>query len=124
MVTFGTAVNCTDGRVQEAVARWVRDTYRVDHVDMITEPGVDKVLAVGSIQSLAIRDKVAFSVSAHHSNVVVLAGHYDCAGNPVPKDRHVEDLKKAVQRMGWWNFPVTLAALWVNERWEVAVLAQ
>ena len=124
MATFGTAVNCTDGRAQEPVARWVRDTYRVDHVDVITEPGVDKVLAFGSIQSLAIRDKVAFSVRAHHSNVVVLAGHHDCAANPVSKDQHAQDLKKALQAMRWWNLPVTLVGLWVNERWEVDVVAQ
>ncbi len=45
--TFGTAKNCLDGRVQIPVLDWIKLHSRVQYVDMITEPGVDKVLAQG-----------------------------------------------------------------------------
>jgi hypothetical protein len=53
----GTAINCIDGRVQEPVAAWLKERYHLDYVDMITEPGADKVLATGSPEALtAIRE--------------------------------------------------------------------
>jgi hypothetical protein len=45
--SFVTALNCIDGRVQEPVIRFLREKYKIDFVDMITEPGMDKILAKG-----------------------------------------------------------------------------
>lgn len=42
---FGTAINCIDGRVQLPVIKWLKENYYLDFVDMITEPGPDKVLS-------------------------------------------------------------------------------
>ena len=122
MARFGTVINCIDGRVQKPVALWMKDAYQLDFVDAVTERGPDKVLSESAIQIFAVRDKVRASIDTHHSNVVALAGHYDCAGNPVSKERHIEDIRKAVQVMRWWNLPVTIVGLWVNEYWAVEVV--
>jgi len=44
-------LNCIDGRVQLPVIEWIKQNYGVDHVDMITEPGMDGFLADGTIRS-------------------------------------------------------------------------
>jgi hypothetical protein len=43
--SFATAINCMDGRTQIPVTDYVRKKYKVEYVDMITEPGPIKVLA-------------------------------------------------------------------------------
>ena len=43
--TRAVCLNCIDGRVQVPVIDWIKDKFKVDHVDMITEPGMDGLLA-------------------------------------------------------------------------------
>jgi hypothetical protein len=116
----GTAINCIDGRVQEPVAAWLKERYHLDYVDMITEPGADKVLATGSPEALtAIREKVEISVHHHGSTVVAVAGHHDCAGNPVSPEEHYEHIRAALRTLRFWNIPATIIGLWVDENWQV-----
>ena len=42
---FATAINCMDGRAQEPVIEYMKKSYGVDYVDMITEPGPNRILA-------------------------------------------------------------------------------
>jgi len=122
--TFAAAINCIDGRVQDPVARWMRENLGVEYVDMITEPGADKVLAEGHLQAReAVRAKVMVSVEAHGSKTVALVGHHDCAGNPVSKEDHLKMIGKGVDTLKSWNAPVRIVGLWVNERWEVEKVA-
>ena len=118
--TFGTAVTCVDGRVQQPVAEWVRKNYHVQFVDMITEPGPDKEFsAVASAVIEAGRKKVAISVERHNSSVIVIAGHHQCAANPVSAEQHKAEIKKAAQMLTNWKFPVPIIGLWVNDKWQI-----
>lgn len=45
--SFGTVLNCIDGRVQIPVINWMKENFDLDYVDLITEPGMDKVLSQG-----------------------------------------------------------------------------
>jgi len=122
---FVTALNCIDGRAQGPVHAWVQEHYYADFVDSITEPGVDRVLAEGGRETIeSIRHKVEISVRAHGSALVVIAGHYDCAGNPVSKEEHIAEIKKDVQTVASWGFPVECVGLWVNEQWEAEEVAE
>lgn len=117
---FATAINCMDGRVQRPVIHWLGKNTGADYVDMITEPGADKLMADGSLsQREAIRAKVLISVNQHKSGCVAIIGHYDCAGNPVTKEEHLKHIRKAVETVRGWNLPVRILGLWVNEQWEV-----
>lgn len=133
---FGTAINCMDGRVQEPVAAWVKANYSVDFVDTVTVPGPDKVLAnarprrarrwrrrSGLQVAEEIRSRVAISVEAHGSNVVAVAGHADCAGNPVTEKEHRRHILRAVETVRSWGFPVTVVGLWVNSNRQVEVVS-
>lgn len=120
---FATAINCIDGRTQEPVTNWAKSRFGVDYVDMITEPGADKFLIKGSVEKIeAIRQKVIISVNAHNSRVIVIAGHIDCAGNPVSKEKHLEQIKKCVKIIGSWQLPIQVVGIWLNEKWEVEII--
>jgi carbonic anhydrase len=113
---FATAINCIDGRAQQPVADWLKLNQHVRYVDAITEPGVDKVLAEGSPEQIeAIRRKVLISVNAHGSRAIAVAGHHDCAGNPVSKEEHLEHIRQSVETIAAWGLPVQVIGLWVNE---------
>lgn len=120
---FATAINCMDGRVQEPVAKWIKERFEVDYVDMITEPGADKLLSEGLAEKIeAIRQKAMISVNVHKSRIIVIAGHIDCAGNPVSKEKHLEQIKKCVKIIDSWRFPVQIIGLWLNEKWEAEIV--
>jgi len=55
--------------------------------------------------------------------VVALAGHHDCAANPVPAAAHWEQIREGLQVIRFWNLPVTVIGLWVNEHWQVEVVS-
>lgn len=120
---FGTALNCIDGRTQIPVIKWLKENFNVDYVDLITEPGMDKVLSQGnSFENERLREKVKISIKAHNSDVVAVVGHYDCAANPVSDCKHLRDIAASVCTVRSWGLPVRVVGLWVDEFWRVHFL--
>lgn len=114
--TFGTAINCMDGRVQAPVTDWVKMHFPVQYVDVVTEAGPDGILAHGPAALIeSILQRVLISVQKHASNVIVIAGHADCAGNPVSREQHHEDVRQAMRTVAGWGLPVQIYGLFVNE---------
>ena len=67
--TFSTAITCIDGRVHPPLVAWMRGLFSVAHVDLITEPGPDQVVARTPERARELlRAKVALSVTGHASN--------------------------------------------------------
>ena len=91
---------------------------------MTTEPGPDKVLAYGQGHSSdSLKLKAPISALAHGSTIIVIAGHDDCAGNPVERDQHLADINKAVQTIHSWNLPFEkVIGVWVNKDWKIEVI--
>jgi carbonic anhydrase len=120
---FATALNCMDGRVQEPVIKFLKEKYKVDFVDMITEPGIDRILAEGDKKTLEeIKNKIEISIKKHRSKVVAIVGHTDCAGNPVGKREHLRQIRKGKEILKSMNIEAEILGLWVNEKWEVEVV--
>lgn len=118
--SFGTALNCIDGRTQIPVIEWMKAHFCLDYVDLITEPGMDGVLAHGVYREITrIKDKVVISINAHNSKVLAVVGHYDCAANPVSDCKHIDDIITSVNVVKSWHLPVTVIGLWVDEMWRV-----
>lgn len=119
---FAVAINCMDGRVQTPVTDWMKKHLGVDYVDMITEPGADKLLSQGQREKVdALRAKAQISMAAHGATTIAIVGHDDCAGNPVSKEEHLKQLNQCVAIVSSWGLSRILG-LWVNERWEVEVV--
>jgi hypothetical protein len=93
----------------------------VDYVDMITEPGPDRLLAEAKdlTACASIRRRFKISINRHRSSLVAIAGHYDCAGNPSGKETQLEQILTAIKRVVAWKLGVKVIGLWVDESWEV-----
>ncbi|MXX20950.1 MAG: hypothetical protein F4Y82_06285 [Cenarchaeum sp. SB0665_bin_23] len=126
---FGTAISCMDGRIQEPIRRYITERFGLEHVDVITQPGIDGVLAGettgGKSRIELIKCMLSISVNAHGSSTIVISGHYDCAGHPVSDEQHIHDIKKAVSRVKSWDgmSAIQVIGVWVNKDWKVEVVA-
>jgi hypothetical protein len=118
---FATAINCMDGRTQLPVIEWLKKEYDVDYVDMITEPGPNKILAEYTDKTLieSIKRRVDISVHKHHSRVIAIIGHHDCAGNPTDKQNQINQINSAQRNISVWGFNAEVIGLWVDNNWKV-----
>lgn len=88
---------------------------------MITEPGPERLLAEAKnpAEIESIRKRLDISLTRHKSNLVAIAGHHDCAGNPTDKATQREQILSAIKTMRSWHPEVNVIGLWVDESWEV-----
>lgn len=121
--TFGTVINCMDGRTQLPLNEWMRERFGVDYVDTITEPGPNGILAKGEVPLMdSIKDRVEISVNGHGSRIIVLVGHYNCAGNPGPREMQDDHVMKGIEVIKSWNYPVRILGVWVGDDWKVQTI--
>ncbi len=122
MATFGTVINCMDGRTQLPANAYLREQLEVDYVDTITEAGPVRILGEepDSALSESIMARVHISTDKHGSKAVAIVAHYDCAGNPVPKDRQLEQLDLSVRFVAAQCPGVRVLGLWIDETWTVS----
>lgn len=112
---FATALNCIDGRTQIPVTNWLKENFDVDYVDLVTEPGMDKVLSQGKEAEIEkLKENVIISIMAHDSKIVAVVGHSDCAANPVSDCRHFKDIVTSTNVVRSWYLPVKVVGLWVD----------
>ncbi len=118
---FATAINCMDGRVQIPVIEWLKKEYGVNYIDMVTEPGPNKILAENKdIHVLeSIKRRVEISVNKHDSMIIAVVGHHDCAGNPVNKESQIVQILTAIKTIISWGINVKIIGLWVDKNWNV-----
>ena len=122
METRATCLNCMDGRVQLPVLTWIKANYPVDFVDVITEAGMDGVLAKEEDISEILRS-IKVSVNLNKSTRLFVVGHYDCRGNPVDKNRHRKEITDAVKRLRPLWPAQEVIGLWVNDQWQVELVS-
>lgn len=94
----------------------MKENFGVDYLDVITEPGMDKVLSQGQWnEKERAKENVIVSITAHNSNVVAVVGHYDCADNPVSDCKHFHDIITSTCVVKSWGLPVRVVGLWADE---------
>jgi carbonic anhydrase len=122
---FGTAINCIDGRVQEPVINWMKVRYGLDYVDMITEPGPVRLIAKADPVALeSIKRRILISTDKHHSDVIAVVGHHDCAGNSVPREQQAEQIRKSIELLKTWNLNTKLVGIYVSDTWLVTLVQE
>jgi carbonic anhydrase len=124
-MTFCTAINCMDGRVQVPVITYLQERFDAAHVDIISEPGPNRLLATtpepGTVESILKR--VSISVEKHHSKGIAVIGHHDCAGNPASEQEQRLHTKEAVMMLRKKYPGIEIIGLWVDEKWEVSEIS-
>jgi len=120
-MSFCTAINCMDGRVQLPVIEYLMKRFDARWVDEITEPGPNGILARGNDEILvgSIMSRLAISVEKHGSSGIAVVGHHDCAGNPGGRDKQDADTRAAVAfvRRAYPDLPAI--GLWLGDDWRV-----
>jgi hypothetical protein len=113
-----------DGRVQIPVITYLKERFKVDYVDVISEPGPNKILAEASNQQLleSIWARIEISLTKHASRGIAVIGHHDCAGNPVDESAQHKHTAAAVGRVRDRFGSVPVIGLWVDATWEVCEL--
>ena len=120
---FAVLLNCIDGRTQQPLLDWVRRMLDATYVDVVTEPGVDAVLARGDDTIVqALLDKVCVSLLAHGAVALIVAGHHDCAANPGEAAQHEQDLAAAVDTLREALPELPVRSVYVDSTWSVTPL--
>ena len=120
-MSFCTAINCIDGRVQVPVIDFLKKHFQVDYVDVVSEPAPSFILAEQTDQRAieSIFRRVDVSVSHHRSEGIAVVGHHDCAADPASRSEQLSDLRRAVVflKRSWGELEVI--GLWVDEESKV-----
>lgn len=123
-MSFGTVINCMDGRIQLPVINFLMERFGVEYIDNVTAAGPVRVLSGrndgGSLQSII--DRVDISVNCHKSGKIAVVGHYDCAGVKAELEEHKKMVSDSVEffRNKYPNTDVI--GLWVDSSWKVSEL--
>lgn len=119
--TFAAAVTCIDGRVHEPIIAWARERFGVEYVDLVTQPGPDLALCCDTEARIGhLRESLGVSAQAHRSGALVIAGHADCAANPVSEEQHRDHLRRALSRALAWAPPgMVVVGVWVDDEGRV-----
>jgi len=120
-MTFASAITCIDGRALQPVVDYLKQKHAVDVVDVVTAPGVNRILAEdsSSVQGELVKGHAALSISAHQSRLIAVAGHHDCAANPGDDKQQQGQIKEAVRAVEAWNLGAKVVGLWVDHSWSV-----
>jgi hypothetical protein len=113
-----------DGRVQLPVIKYLQERFGVDYVDVISEPGPNKILASSSDLATieSIYKRLEISVDHHNSIGIAIVGHHGCAGNPSCESDQKEHTFSAIKRISSKYQSLPVIGLWVDENWEVSEL--
>ena len=113
-------------RIGFVIKDYMKLNYGVDYVDMVTEPGPNKILADDTAEETVenIKKRVEVSVHHHGAKVVAIVGHFGCAGNPVEKAEQIEHLREAKKTFEMFKFPVEVILLWVAGDWKTVELVK
>lgn len=114
--TFITAVLCIDGRYRRCLVDWLTDRYGADYVDLITEPGPDRILGEHPLseEAISVRRRVDVSLSAHASQTIAMVGHDDCAGNPVAPHIHRAQVQRSAAVLREWYPEILVVGIFVD----------
>ncbi|MBN1557106.1 MAG: hypothetical protein JW951_03050 [Lentisphaerae bacterium] len=125
-MSFCTAINCMDGRAQLPVIRFLQKRFDAEYVDIVSEPGPNRILAGGEDQEsiASIERRVRISVQQHGSNGVAVIGHDDCAGNPAPEAEQNGQTLAAVRRLRATFPEVPVIGLWLKQNGDIDELEE
>jgi len=120
-MSFCTAITCIDGRVQLPVIKYLQQRFGVKYVDLVTEAGINHVLAlqVDDARISSINDRVDISIRRHKSVGIAVVGHYDCAANPASERQQAEHTRAAVLWVKDRFAGLPVIGLWVDRNWQV-----
>jgi len=120
-MSFYTAVNCMDGRIQLPVINYLKERFKAEYIDSVTEAGPVLYLAeyTDSQQTKSILQRIDISINNHKSKGIAVVAHHDCAGNPADEKRQISQLQEAINFLATRFANVEITGLWVGSDFSV-----
>lgn len=91
------------------------------YVDVITEPGPRKILAMNndriSVNSIIKRNEI--SIKKHGSKLIAISGHHDCAGNPCDEEIQKQQIIKSIKHLKNIYSELKIIGLWIDNEWKM-----
>ena len=122
---FATAISCIDGRIQIPIIKYLKNSLSVDYIDMITEPGPNKILSENKDLDIieSLREKIKLSTRKHGSDTVIIVGHYDCAANTESKEIQIKQLLNSIDIVSSWRLDLKrVFALWLDKNFKPTII--
>ena len=110
-----------DGRIQLPVLEYLSGRFGVKYIDNITYVG-PVGLAPTTADSPAVESifrLVDISMRVHASKGLAVVAHHDCAGNPVPQSKQLEQLKAWMEKLDQTYPGFEIIGLWLDEDFKV-----
>ena len=85
---------------------------------MITEPGIDGLVAQDESVFEGIQNKIRISLEKNNAGMIFITGHYDCKGNPVDESTHKKHIQSSVERLKAVFAELDVVGVWINSSWE------
>ena len=119
---FCTLICCMDGRFIHIINEYIRENYRYEYVDTITDAGpVNKIVYDDYLKS--VEDKIVLiSINKHKSDHIFVAGHSDCAGCPTDDETQKRYIKKSVTMIHEHLPGIAVTGLFITEDGKMEVL--
>lgn len=116
MVKYATAINCIDGRTQVPVIEYIKRSDNIDQVDLVTFPGVVKLISENDNQDSIeqVKKSIEVSLREHDPAIITIAGHNNCCSNGVDDEQQVDQIYKAVEVLHTWYPSKQIVGLWVD----------
>jgi len=124
MPQFVTCLNCMDGRVQQPVIDWLKKNYFAEHIDMITEAGMNGFLANTDDWPPDLQRKINISLKLHGSELIFIVGHHDCGGHPVDEITHRKHTLIAVDKVKMLYPDCKVYGLWICDKFEIEKIVE
>ena len=120
-MSFCTAINCMDGRVQQPAAEFMKQRFDARYVDAVTEAGPAGILASGpeSVTAQSIYRRVEISVTAHQSRALAIIAHAHCAGNPIADREQQVQVRQCLEHLIIQYPDMEVIGLWIDDAWRV-----
>ena len=119
---FCTLICCMDVRFIHIINQYIRNNYRYDYVDIITDAGpVSKIVYDDYLK--AVEGKIILiSIGKHKSDHIFIARHSDCAGCPIDDEIQKEYITKSVRMIREHLSDIAVTGLFVEENGEIEIL--
>ena len=121
-MTFCTSIHCMDGRIQEPVINYLKESYSITYVDAITEPGPCRILAENQdkVSVNSIMERTDVSINRHGSKLIAISGHSDCAGNPCDEDVQKMQIRESTKLLKKYYPEIKIIGLWIDSEWKIS----
>lgn len=113
---YGTVINCIDGEVQIPAIEFLKHTWKVQWVDVITEAAPEKILSEGTdAKSIAhLLDNLKASFANQAEKRVAVAAHAGCTSNGIDEVEKKEMLRKSIGYLNQQIPGIQAVGIWID----------